>query len=92
MECECVSAHRGQARRSHHRGSRPLVGRLGRERHAALAAEVPDEFSREEVNGFAANVSEVESAVNRFRDAVNTVPMFGGKRLVWLKDVNLEAS
>lgn len=68
-----------------------LVGRLGRERHAALAAEVPDEFSREEVNGFAANVSEVESAVNRFRDAVNTVPMFGGKRLVWLKDVNFLA-
>jgi len=68
-----------------------LVGRLGRERHAALATEIPDEFSREEVNGFAANVSEVESAVNRFRDAVNTVPMFGGKRLVWLKDVNFLA-
>lgn len=68
-----------------------LVGRLGRERHAALAAEIPDEFSREEVNGFAANVSEVESAVNRFRDAVNTVPMFGGRRLVWLKDVNFLA-
>jgi DNA polymerase-3 subunit delta len=68
-----------------------LVGRLGRERHAALAAEVPDEFSRETINGFAANVAEVESAVNRFRDAVQTVSMFGGRRLVWLRDVNFLA-
>ena len=68
-----------------------LVGRLGAQHFAALAAEVPDEFSRETINGFAANVSEVESAVNRFRDAVQTVPMFGGRRVVWLKDVNFLA-
>jgi DNA polymerase-3 subunit delta len=68
-----------------------LVGRVGKERFAALAAEVPDEFSRETINGFAANVGEVESAVNRFRDAVQTVSMFGGKRVVWLKDVNFLA-
>ncbi len=65
-----------------------LVGRLGKERHDALAAEVTDEFSRETINGFAANVAEVEAAVNRFRDSVQTVSMFGGKRVVWLKDVN----
>lgn len=68
-----------------------LVGRVGRERHDALAAEVPDEFSREVISGFAANVAEVEAAVNRFRDAVQTVSMFGGRRLVWLKDVNFLA-
>jgi DNA polymerase-3 subunit delta len=68
-----------------------LVGRLGKERFEALAAGVTDEFSRETINGFAANVSEVESAVNRFRDAVQTVSMFGGKRIVWLKDVNFLA-
>lgn len=68
-----------------------LVGRVGRERHDALAAVVTDEFARETVNGFAANVGEVESAVNRFRDAVQTVSMFGGRRLVWLKDVNFLA-
>lgn len=68
-----------------------LVGRAGKERFEALAAEVPDEFSRETINGFAANVGEVESAVNRFRDAVQTVSMFGGKRAVWLKDVNFLA-
>lgn len=68
-----------------------LVGRVGRERFAALAAEVPDEFSREIINGFAANVGEVETAVNRFREAVQTVSMFGGRRVVWLKDVNFLA-
>lgn len=68
-----------------------LVGRLGKERYDALAAEVTDEFSREVLSGFAGNVSEVESAVNRFRDSVQTISMFGGKRVVWLKDVNFLA-
>lgn len=68
-----------------------LVGRLGAERFAALAAEVPDEFSREVLSGFANNVGEVESAVNRFRDSVQTLSMFGGRRVVWLKDVNFLA-
>ena len=44
-----------------------LVGRVGAERFAALAAEVPDEFSREVLSGFANNVGEVATAVNRFR-------------------------
>jgi DNA polymerase III subunit delta len=68
-----------------------LVGRVGKQRFEALAAEVTDEFSRETINGFAANVGEVEAAVNRFRDAVQTVSMFGGRRVVWLKDVNFLA-
>ncbi len=68
-----------------------LVGRLGKERWAALAAEVPDEFSREVISGFAGNVGEVSEAINRFRDSVQTVSMFGGRRAVWLKDVNFLA-
>ncbi len=68
-----------------------LVGRVGTERFATLAAEVPDEFSREVLSGFAANVGEVESTVNRFRESVQTVSMFGGRRIVWLKDVNFLA-
>ena len=68
-----------------------LVGRVGADRFAALAAEVPDEFSREVLSGFAANVSEVETAVNRFRESVQTVSMFGDRRVVWLKDVNFLA-
>jgi len=65
-----------------------LVGRLGQERFAALAAEVTDEFGREVISGFAATVDEVATAVNRFREAVQTLPMFGGRRVVELKDVN----
>lgn len=68
-----------------------LVGRIGAERYAALAAEVPDEFSREVLSGFAGNVGEVENAINRFRDSVQTISMFGGRRVVWLKDVNFLA-
>jgi DNA polymerase-3 subunit delta len=67
-----------------------MVNRIGQERFETLAAGA-DEFSREVVSGFAANVDEVETAVNRFRDAVQTVPMFGGRRVVWFKDVNFLA-
>lgn len=68
-----------------------LVGRMGRERFEALSKEAPDEFSREIVNGFAANGDEVGTAVNRFREAVLTLSLFGGRRVVWLKDVNFLA-
>lgn len=69
-----------------------IVNRLGKERFEALAAEAnADEFSREIISGFANNVDEVGTAVNRFRDAVLTVPMFGGKRVVWFKDINFLA-
>ena len=68
-----------------------LVGRLGQERYEALAGEATDEFSREIISGFAANVDEVQSAINLFREAVQTMSLFGGKRAVWLKDVNFLA-
>lgn len=66
-----------------------IVNRIGKERFDALVAEAQaDEFSRDVISGFAVNVDEVETAVNRFRDAVQTVPMFGGKRVLWFKDLN----
>ncbi len=68
-----------------------LVGRVGKKRFEELAGETTDEFSREVVNGFALNVDEVETAENRFREAVQTMPMFGGRRVVWLRDVNFLA-
>jgi len=69
-----------------------LVNRLGKERFDTLAAEADaDEYARDIVSGFANKVDEVETAVNRFRDAVQTVPMFGGKRIVWFKDVSFLA-
>ena len=68
-----------------------LVGRTGRSHYEQLAAEITDEFSRETITGFANNVDEVETAIARFRDSVQTVSMFGGRRLVWFKDVNFLA-
>ncbi len=68
-----------------------LVNRQGKARYDELAKDITDEFSREIISGFANNVGEVESAINRFRDSVQTVSMFGGQRVVWLKDVNFLA-
>jgi len=68
-----------------------LVGRVGQERFDAMASKTADEFSREIISGFAGNVDEVADAVNRFREAAQTVPLFGGRRVVWLKDVNFLA-
>jgi DNA polymerase-3 subunit delta len=69
-----------------------LVQRAGQQRFDALVAGTgADEFSREIISGFAANISEVETAINRFRETVQTVPMFGGGRVVWLKDVSFLA-
>ena len=68
-----------------------LVNRLGKERFDELAHDITDEFSREVLSGFANNVGEVEAAINRFRESVQTISMFGGKRAVWLKDVNFLA-
>jgi DNA polymerase-3 subunit delta len=69
-----------------------LVGRMGKERFEEMATEAgADDFSREIISGFANNVDEVATAVNRFRDSVQTVAMFGGKRVVWFKDVNFLA-
>jgi DNA polymerase-3 subunit delta len=68
-----------------------LVNRLGKERYEALAAGVTDEFSREVLNGLANNVGEVEAVVSRLREAVQTISLFGGKRVVWLKDVTFLA-
>lgn len=68
-----------------------LVNRLGKSRYDELTKDVSDEFAREVISGFANNVGEVETALSRFRESVQTVSMFGGKRVVWFKDVNFLA-
>jgi len=63
-----------------------LVAREGAAAWAKLCAEVADEFSREIVDGAAGTVAEVESAKSSFASAIMTMPMFGGKKCVWLKN------
>ncbi len=50
-----------------------------------------DEYGVEVISGFAANFNEVEACLSRFRESVQTISMFGGKRVVWLKDVSFLA-
>ena len=54
---------------------------------SAIGIAMPDKIG----DRLAGNVAEVETAVNRFRESVQTVSMFGGRRVVWLKDVNFLA-
>ena len=55
-----------------------LVGRVGRERFDGMAEATADEFSREIISGYAANIDEVSAALNRFREAVQTLPTAAG--------------
>ena len=49
------------------------------------------EFGQEIVNGAADNLAEVEVAMNRFSSAVQTLSLFGDKKVVWFKDITFLA-
>lgn len=68
-----------------------LVGREAKSVYAAKTEGIEDDFSKEVVEAGAQNVSEVEAVVNRFRSAVQTLSMFGDKKVVWLKNVSFLA-
>lgn len=68
-----------------------LVSEKGRAWFAAQTAGLEDDLSKEVVDGRAANVSEVEAAIVRFTGAVQTLSLFGERKVVWLKDVNFMA-
>ena len=65
-----------------------LASRLAKQLWEGLKADVMDDFSVEVINGHAGKVEDVENAVNGFREAVQTMGLFGGRRVVWLKDVS----
>ncbi len=65
-----------------------LVAREGAAHWAKLCAQVEDEYSREIVDGAAGNASEVEAAVSGFIAAAMTMPMFGGRKCVWLRGIS----
>lgn len=68
-----------------------LASRMAKEIWEDMKRDVSDDFSIEVINGHAAKVDEVADAVNRFREAVQTLGLFGGRRVVWLKDVSFLA-
>ena len=64
-----------------------LVAREGAAAWVELCRDVEDEFSREVVDGAAGTVAETDGAVAAFATSAMTLPMFGGKKCVWLKNV-----
>ena len=67
-----------------------LDNRTAKARFGQMSEGV-DEFSIDVLNGFVNNVAEVETVTNRFREAVQTLGLFGARKVVWLKDVNFLA-
>ncbi|HTB64535.1 MAG TPA: DNA polymerase III subunit delta [Opitutales bacterium] len=68
-----------------------LVSRRGRELFTEMSAGLPDEFSRETIEGRVQNLEELEIVLKHFRAAVQTISLFGDRKAVWLKDVNFLA-
>lgn len=65
-----------------------LVDREARARFEKLSADAADEMSREIIDGTATKVAEVESVMSAFLAATRTVSLFGGKKYVWLRNLN----
>lgn len=68
-----------------------LVSEKGKTWFSEQTQDLSDDLSKEVVDGRASNVSEVEAALNRFTSAVQTLSLFGERKVVWLKDVNFLA-
>ena len=62
-----------------------LANRAATKLWKAMCSEVEDEFSIEVIDGNAVKVEDVETLVKRFREATQTLGLFGGRRVVWLK-------
>lgn len=65
-----------------------LVDREARARFEKLSADAADEMSREIIDGAATKAAEVESVMSAFLAATRTVSLFGGKKYVWLRNLN----
>ena len=68
-----------------------LVSERGKAWFAEQTKDLMDDLSKEVVDGRAGNVAEVEDAINRFTSAVQTLSLFGERKVVWMKDVNFMA-
>ena len=68
-----------------------LVAERGRAWFAEQTAGIEDDLSKEVIDGRAGTVAEVEAALNRFSSAVQTLSLFGERKVVWLREVNFMA-
>ena len=68
-----------------------LLAERGRAWFDEAAKGVGDDLSKEVLDGRAGNVEEVADVVARFAGAVQTLSLFGERKVVWLRDVNFLA-
>ena len=69
-----------------------LVVRRARKIYQEMSEGVEDpSFGCEIVVGSAGNVAEVEKAVNQFTSAIQSIPLFGDRKVVWFKDITFLA-
>jgi DNA polymerase-3 subunit delta len=68
-----------------------LVSERGKAWFAEQTKDLSDDLSKEVVDGRAGNIGEVEDAIRRFTGAVQTLSLFGGRKVVWMRDVNFLA-
>ena len=68
-----------------------LANQQGRRIFEEWGEGISDRLSCEIISGISNNVSEVETIVSRFNEAVLTLSLFSKRKVVWLKDVNFLA-
>ncbi len=68
-----------------------LVRKKAQETFDRLLPEYPEEFQREIISGHAGRVDEVKAVVDKFRQAAQTLSLFGDGKLIWLRDVDFLA-
>lgn len=65
-----------------------LVDREAQKIYERLSQEVSNDLSKEIIEGNANTVSDVETAVNQFSQAIKNQSLFGEKKIVWFRGIN----
>ena len=65
-----------------------LVRKRAQEIFDELIDEFPDDLSREQIDGRADRVEDVERILNEAKSAGQTLSLFGGGKLVWINEAN----
>jgi DNA polymerase III subunit delta len=68
-----------------------LVRKKAQEIFERLMPDFPEEFQREMIDARAGRVDEVKIVVDKFREASQTLSLFGDGKLIWLRDVEFLA-
>ncbi len=68
-----------------------LISRQAKTWWEEKTRDITDDFGKEIVTGECQVVDDVAPAVNRLAEAVQTMPMFGDRKVIWFKDINFLA-